>query len=399
MRVEKLTESKWRVLNLTQQEVEALQVAGRALASDTSWWGEEEETNIERTVIRCRPHSPNHWEVEVSNAIGLIALDTLQIEVNPKIPLPHLLYLFEKSTHFPRMADDLVAALKGISFWRLLYLWYLSELEQVIRRGLVRDYHEISQTLKVVRGKIDPITTLRSVYSGRLDIPCEYEEYNFDTPLNRVLVQAGKIVRSSSSLQVHDRGRAGACLARIGRIGEYVPHDLRTSIDRRSAHYRNALQLAHHILCSVGRTVKTGETYAKTFLIRTPEMVEEGIRRILKERLGQFWSIEKHGIRIPGTSMTLNPDLVFDNGVAVGDVKYKLFSGDWNRGDLYQLISFAEGYGATRGCLLGFQTGGVSPAPITVGTKHLRSISWPAYEEIQAYDASQQVVNEVREWL
>jgi hypothetical protein len=34
--------------------------------------------------------------------------------------------------------------------------------------------------------------------------------------------------------------------------------------------------------------------------------------------------------------MTLNPDIVVDDGSAIADVKYKLAGEDWNRSDLYQ---------------------------------------------------------------
>ena len=39
--------------------------------------------------------------------------------------------------------------------------------------------------------------------------------------------------------------------------------------------------------------------------------------------------------------MTFNPDLVFDNGLAVGHVKYKLSTGEWDRTDPYKVLAFA----------------------------------------------------------
>lgn len=40
--------------------------------------------------------------------------------------------------------------------------------------------------------------------------------------------------------------------------------------------------------------------------------------------------------------MTLTPDLVFES-MAVGDVKYKIAE-EWLRSDLYQAVTFAEGF-------------------------------------------------------
>ena len=53
-------------------------------------------------------------------------------------------------------------------------------------------------------------------------------------------------------------------------------------------------------------------------------MVEEGVRNVMKEKLSGRWGVEKRGVQIVGSAMTLNPDLVFNGGLAIGDVKYKL---------------------------------------------------------------------------
>ena len=52
--------------------------------------------------------------------------------------------------------------------------------------------------------------------------------------------------------------------------------------------------------------------------------------------------------------MRLQPDLVFDDGYAVADIKYKLHDGTWNRADVYQITTFAAGYRSRRGALVYF---------------------------------------------
>ena len=82
-----------------------------------------------------------------------------------------------------------------------------SPLNSLIRRGIVLDYVGHEDPLPFVRGRVKTSTTALNYYQGRLEIDCEYEDFGEDTPLNRILQAAGKLV---SSRQVGD------CLQRFG---------------------------------------------------------------------------------------------------------------------------------------------------------------------------------------
>jgi 5-methylcytosine-specific restriction endonuclease McrBC regulatory subunit McrC len=73
-------------------------------------------------------------------------------------------------------------------------------------------------------------------------------------------------------------------------------------------------------------------------------MVELGLRRTLDRRLSPQWPVKKVGLTLSPSHLTLNPDLVFDDGRQVGDVRYKLSKGEWRRTDLYQVVAFATGF-------------------------------------------------------
>lgn len=82
-------------------------------------------------------------------------------------------------------------------------------------------------------------------------------------------------------------------------------------------------------------------------------MVEEGIRNTLAEQLTNVL-VTKEARAAIGSKMTFNPDLVFNHGALVGDVKYKLTGADWSRGDLYQATAFAEAFRTSRACVVQF---------------------------------------------
>lgn len=238
------------------------------------------------------------------------SLGDLQLLVEPKIPREHLLYLFSKSGAVPRLAEDKGWINAGQDLWELIATWYFRATEYVLRRDLVRDYLLRSDELAVVRGSVDGVATARDYYRGKVALHCEFEEMGTDTPLNRVLRAAARVIAQSTDLKWLVRRRAMRVLARMDDIGELRTSDLRVATDRRTAHYQDALALARHILRGERRTLEHVTQDAWTFLIRTPEMVESGLRQALSERLTGR-QVKVGTIALPGTTITANPDLVF----------------------------------------------------------------------------------------
>jgi 5-methylcytosine-specific restriction enzyme subunit McrC len=178
--------------------------------------------------------------------------------------------------------------------------------------------------------------------------------------------------------------------------------DLSVHVDRRTAHYSDAITLAHHILRNVGRSLEPGTASAWTFLIRTPEMVEEGLRIVLQRLVEDRWRIEKKGRQIAGANMTLNPDLVFQDGMATGDVKYKQADPDWTRmrRDLYQAIAFATIYRTQHAMMVRFRTDDRPAArEVRVGPLSVTPFEWDARPEVAPQEAAIALAAEVELWL
>ena len=231
MRVVKVTESQSAVLTLTDDEAKGLIRSGRRLASDSSWWGvtddEEGPERRQRSVIRCERDSGDRWRVRVSDAVGLVAVGDLLIEVQPKIPQAHLLYLMEKGGHIPRLGEDRARAGDDRSLWDLVARWFLTEIERVLRRDLMRAYENHCDELKLIRGRVDPARTARSFYTGRIEFACEYDEFTIDNPLNRTLRAAARAVGGSPLLPWSERTRALGALARMEDVGPLRSGDTR----------------------------------------------------------------------------------------------------------------------------------------------------------------------------
>jgi 5-methylcytosine-specific restriction enzyme subunit McrC len=277
--------------------------------------------------------------------------------------------------------------------------WFLTSLEVLLRKGLLSDYQEENDFLPAVRGSIRVGETALAYYQGNALIACDYDEFGPDTPLNRVLRAASQAVAQASFLDLGLRRRARRALARLEDVGQLRRADLRTALDRRTARYQAPLALARHVLTATGRTFEAGSHNAQTFLIRTPELVEDAVRQILHGGLAHLVPVKKKGLQLVGSKLRLTPDLVFGS-IAVGDVKYKLLGNDWKRTDLYQVVSFATGYRVEHAAVVTFSaTSGQLVPAVQVGDVTLRAITWDCSHNSTPEAAARTMLDQATRWL
>jgi 5-methylcytosine-specific restriction enzyme subunit McrC len=402
MRTLSLTEASEHSLEVSDAEASALQGAGCRLIGTDSWWGHTlNEGSSERSVLRCARRKDGRWSVRVGDVVGLVVIGDLQLVISSKIPISHLLYLLRVGGYLLRFDLSPGGGLESdSSFWDLIATWFISSLENVLRVNLMRDYREARDFLPVLRGRLNPLATSRSFYRGRIGLVCEYENFDFDSPLNRLLKAAARKILAAPVLDQALRRRGARALARMDQVGELATgDDANVVVDRRTHHYSNAAMLARHVLRGQGRFIRAGQESAWTFLIRTPEPVEAGLRELIRRHLPEV-DVRKQGITLGGTKMTLNPDVVFGAPIAIGDVKYKWTRSDWERSDLYQLVAFATGYRVRRAGLFGFCSSSVeSPIKVTVGEVQVTSVPWIASTSIAPIDAAEDFVARVSSWL
>lgn len=388
MRVERLVESRSAVLELSLEEASGLTAVGRRLASQEQ----------QRSVIECEPYGHGRWSVRVPNAVGVVRVGALHVVVEPKIPLPHLLHLFERSGAFPRVDENLADLSTAESLWPLVAAWYLAVLERLLRSGLSSGYQLTSEELPASRGRIMVGATSRAFYKGRVTMECEYEDFDVDTALNRVLKAAAIAVSGSAALAWDLRRRARRAMNHMEGVGRLLLPDLVDArAERHTSRYALPLQLARHVLAATGRGIDVGDEHGWAFLIRTPEMVEEGLRRIALDALHDRTDVSKRTWFLTGSHHSLTPDLVFGRQ-AVGDVKYKMWAGDWDRGDLYQLVAFATGFGVSDAIRVGFSSTDHGSSLVRVGPVQLAVCDWLCDAETSPDEAERALGTRLRAW-
>jgi len=413
----RIKESTSSILPLTAEQADELREIGRELASSSPEWRHQELDEAdsdtppkERTVISVTDRGVAGYEVCPRGVIGVVGITTAQIHIDPKISTRHFLHLMARARPELRQQRHRVAVADDASFRDVVFGWYVSEVQELLRHDLIRDYSEREDELRAVRGSVMVAPTTRKLLTGRLRVDCRFDEFNQNTPLNRVLLSALQVVVGNPHVDTRVRQSARRALARFGGVGARKPQDLRISkgpLERRAHHYAPALTLASLIITNGTVAATQGRVQGRSFVIPSAALVEEGIRNILRSALPVKVRKEQRSadFLFPSVGkLDFKPDLVFGGGSVVGDVKYRIArSADWSSNERNQLLAFAAAFDSHRAVVVGFaEDPAHSPPAVSVGTSspvELYAVNWQCAEDVEPAQAELLVIETVAEML
>lgn len=420
---EYLTESVAARIALSEQEAHELQQIGEHLAGRKIWWGQtvnsQDQLENKRSVIRCtRDDVPGFWNVTVRDAVGAVSIGAMDLIILPKIPMAHFLHLAAAGMGEPRFHSNAINLEAKDAFVDLVASWFVGALEDVLRTNLMCGYLEHRTDMIRIRGRILPRESIMNWQTGSLKMHCEYEEFDQDIPPNRLLLEAAKLVARNGRIAVEVRRRATRGISRMAHVGDFRPSDMKLSTRDVWPQYIPALKMAQQIILGQGRSLGGGTKASKTFLIKTPDLIEDGIREVLLRGLDDGFEIEskRRGIRIPQTNLTFTPDLLihfdeFDPSwsrrlmrtrkTITGDVKYQIYSDGWDRDHLYQSIAFAKVFNSEGGLVVGFGNGqqGILPRDVAIGQSRYCLLAWQIGDQISPYDSESALILALKKWL
>lgn len=394
-----VVESRTTDLDLSRIEAELLIALGAELASNNSWWGSQAPPE-DRTVIKVEPRGTGGYRVVFRDVVGLVRVGNRHIRVLPKIPTEHFLYLASHSDIAPRFSTTAAHVSSGSDFVELLSRWLIDSAELLVQQGLRKEYQEETDQLREVRGQIHALETVTELVRGRAIAICTYDSLTEDAPLNRLVLAACRRVAQLQAVSEGTRIRARRVAYRFNDVGPLQISDRRVTVDRLSRNYLRVIPLARFLLDGCGVSISAGGLVGTSFLIRTPEIVENGIREVLCGALPEF-SVTKQRQMLGTSGLSMNPDLVLKDGQLIGDIKYKFFSSNWNTPDLNQVVAFATAFGARHCAVFGFATTDGAPRPkaVPVGAVQVRTFAWIASGDMVPADSATQLCSEVRSWV
>jgi len=313
----------------------------------------------------------NEPRLTVQNYVGIIRTHRgTQIEILPKISkrekghsktardlLIKMLLELEDSPFREGTAADLEAY--EMPLFELLMRHFINHVVNIVRKGIARTYVPRQDNLVFLRGKLLLSEHIRQNSANSARVYCEYDEYEANRPINRLIKGALKIV-SSQTVDPTTQQRCRELLFWFDGIPgteDYLLDFQRMQKDRLIQHYMPAMPVCRMILENLNPLTQEGDRQAISMLFPMEKVFEDFVAAKLPFQL-KDWNVssqvhgkslvEKHKNK---TMFSLIPDLSFSRpgNQLIADTKWKLidqFGGNSNydikQSDIYQLFAYSR---------------------------------------------------------
>ena len=360
-----------RVLTVREHETIEIDdsIGGSGLSS-------EEVDHLSRiTELRPGFSRRGYRSVQLANYCGLVSIGERILEVLPKTDASQtdedcrgiLLRLLREADNFRVFRGASVAHhLRRATLLEVFIAAFFETVTDVVRGGLLRQYHEREDDLRVVRGRIAASRQF-GVHFNRTDlISCEYDELTADNIWNRLIKTALRAVRPwITSIDLHRRWvELMAILDEVddGRVSARALD--RLVFHRQATRYRGVMEWVRWILSLMSPALRAGQNVAPALLfdmnrlfesavaarLRREAAVDESVR-VEAQATGRYLAVlAADNAR---SAYPIRPDIaiVVDGRVTtIADTKWKNVATD-DRGyfapeesDVYQMAAYSTAY-------------------------------------------------------
>ena len=298
------------------------------------------------------------YDLSASSWVGTIHTPGCSLVLEPKIPVPRLLFLLSYTLDPARWRDIPFDFATAPSLLEAMIPGFVHQVRRAIELGLLQGYQRRADTLTTVRGRIDFSQQLRRHHGRSPPIEVAYDEFTEDIIENRLLKAA---IHRLGQLQLRtatSRRALRALASAFDRISlvPYDPHRLPdVAYTRLNRHYQPAVELARLILQATSINLSHGGQRSSAFLVNMNDIFEAFVTVALREALDADERTFPTPDRAPRLHLdddrhiNVRPDLTWlRNGrrVFVGDVKYKQTAPTSSpNADLYQALAYTVATG------------------------------------------------------
>ena len=313
--------------------------------------------------------------VKFNQYVGVIQTGDVFIEVLPKMDRPGDSDAQWQSVliRMLKIAMDVEASetsesrlsLKGNTILDLYLELFIRECEKLVRRGLVRRYRRVAGNSSAVRGKLSMSTHLRTNLIHKERFFIEYSLYDRNHIIHQILHET-LILLSSRYYRPGYYSRVKNLLLEFDhcdRISPAQKHFDGIELNRKTEHYRRALNIARLILLNFHPDITRGQMHVLALMFDMNQLWEKYIGRLMRKFLGDRYVVEAQrsaGFWMPvanGRKRRLRPDYVLTSrtnpaDVVVIDTKWKVVDGQPSDEDLRQIFAYNQLFETGKGILL-----------------------------------------------
>ncbi len=304
-------------------------------------------------------------QINSNSYVGKITLDNLQINILPKlngIPL-YIILRYVYGLRELKLFDSATHSISELSFFDLLIYELYIEADDLMRRGVLKNYIRNEDSLSSPRGRIDIVKLSKQCGDITSKLPCRYFNRSENTIINQIILAGLRL-----ALQLVDDGGLKVNLERIySAYSETVDmisltrvtlQKAKNSLNRLTERYTPILEIINILYESQGIQLEDGSTSLNLhgYFFDMNAFFETLVGRLLTSCDNQYsikdqFSLYDMFIYTPNynprgrRSPTPRPDFALmkqDKVVKLLDAKYRdLWEKSLPRDMLYQLAIYA----------------------------------------------------------
>ena len=308
--------------------------------------------------------------VKFKQYVGIIQVDGLSIEILPKADKDNssadwkglLLQMLKACGHLKASsAGSANVKRQHLNLLEVYFELYLTEIEILIHRGLVKKYRKKTGNVKALKGKLEFAGNIRHNLVHKERFFTTHQVYDYDHLLHQTLAHALEILEQfCKGSYLFDR-----CKRVLLNFPEITPLKVTKKqlegivLNRKTAPYSQALELARLIILNYSPDISTGRKKMISLLFDMNRLWEEFILiQIRKELAGTSYSVKGQDSQTFIGSNYLKPDIVIQHDI--DSKKVYIIDTKWKRpqnksssiSDLRQMYAYNRFWKAQKAMLL-----------------------------------------------
>ena len=282
-----------------------------------------------------------HNGLKFKQYVGVLQVDGLLVRIHPKADKDDddsrwkgvLLQMLKACGKVKaQTAGNAQLKKQNINLLEVYFEYYLKEMEGLIHAGLVKKYRKETSNVKALKGKLEFAGNIRKNLVHKERFYTTHQVYDANHKLHQVLAHALEIVSQfTRATHLNDKcRRVQLAFPEVNSINPTAQMLHSINIDRKTAPYERALELAKFIILNYSPDINKGQQKMIALLFNMNELWEEFVLKMLKkharENPEEGWSVHgQESKRFYGSYRTIRPDIVLRRGeeTFIIDTKWK----------------------------------------------------------------------------
>lgn len=317
--------------------------------------------------------TPIYNGIQFNSYVGVIQVGGLTLEILPKADRDQsnsqesknrwqkvLLNMLKVCRHIQvDNVSETSLKKKYNSILEVYYDMFLNDVEQLVKRGLIRKYRRVQSNQLSLRGKLVFSQNIQKNLVHKERFFCEHQVYDKDHTIHQILFQALRILDDLVSNTLKDKVKR-----LLFEFNDFECKDFNSKyfesliLNRKSKPYERSLDIAKMIILNYSPNLNSGVDNMLTLLFDMNKLWEEYIYFVLKKHSDS----ERYEIRGQEKDdfweqKTIRPDIVitdkFTNEIFVIDTKWKIVdTNNPSDDDLKQMFTYNLHWRSSKSILL-----------------------------------------------